>query len=671
MTKRMSKRFTWEEIARHNTETDCWVAIYGTVYDVTKFLTHHPGGVKAFMQVAGGDATHAFKNYHKHSAKALGKYGSRLVIGRLAKGEVKSPSTSGTFLSCGTPPGRQSPPLAQFPADDAKGYPAKHPSSISPPSLLSRAKNGLVSLTADIAGLGLRALSNFVVEPALAVDRFIRPIRGIPKNEDGSPTKVAIVGAGCSGLSAAWLLQQTEGFDYTVFEAQPRVGGHAYTIDYKGKDGKHINIDMGFIFGGWYTYSNLLEMMKSIGAETIDSELSTMADVDGYRYASDTAGICDSHGQGRKKLKEWMHPDGRSECVRFQALCERFYENPLFNLLPFRIFLDIYGFSWDFRNLYLKPTLVLLFVGEHMVFDMPSRLIFNMFAGNNKQADLIHGHPCFTIKGGTRDWVDKLVKVLAPKSVKLNTPVREVTRITEKNGKPKVLLRTDKGLEVFDHVLFSCGAKAAALCLQNQSALEKYIFKQIRYETAAVLVLHRDHTFLTQFTEGNEASRKHLRNFNYRAVKGEPQCEVTGLMHEISQQEPTTDAPPFSEEFQKEIPVLTLNPLRKPKAEILHEKYCVFHQEDLWHLLITRVLLPQIQGSGNVWYGATWTNWIGHASGIDAGMVIATRLGANMAIKSETARDVYFDMAARDMLGHRFDWRRSVRAERPILRAAL
>eukprot|EP01083_Nonionella_stella_P211694 765129_1 len=296
----------------------------------------------------------------------------------------------------------------------------------------------------------------------------------------------------------------------------------------------------------------------------------------------------------------------------------------------------MYGFNQSFRDLYLKPTLVLLFIGEHMVFDMPSRLIFNMFAGNNKQADLIHGFPCFTIKNGTNDWLQKLAKILPVGTIYLNSTVRQVERVTGS----KVIVTADgeikdkygKGIQIYDHVMFACGAKAAALTLMNKSWLEKYIFSQIRYETGALMVLHKDESFIKQF--GNKTK---LRNFNYRSITSLPQCEVSGYMHQISQQEATHEA------IQ---PILTFNPLRKPKGEIIHEKYCVIHQEDLWHLIITRLLLPSIQGNGNIWYGATWTNWIGHASGVDAGMVIATRLGANYTIKSPIARGVYFDMAA-------------------------
>lgn len=53
-----------EEIAKHNTEQDCWVIIRNIVYDLTKFLPDHPGGKKAIMLFAGKDATEEFDMLH-------------------------------------------------------------------------------------------------------------------------------------------------------------------------------------------------------------------------------------------------------------------------------------------------------------------------------------------------------------------------------------------------------------------------------------------------------------------------------------------------------------------------------------------------------------------------------------------------------------------------------
>ena len=47
------KTFTFEDIQKHTTRSDCWVVIEGKVYDVTKFLDEHPGGGDLLVQASG------------------------------------------------------------------------------------------------------------------------------------------------------------------------------------------------------------------------------------------------------------------------------------------------------------------------------------------------------------------------------------------------------------------------------------------------------------------------------------------------------------------------------------------------------------------------------------------------------------------------------------------
>mmetsp|Transcript_88151 Transcript_88151/g.172456 ORF Transcript_88151/g.172456 Transcript_88151/m.172456 type:complete len:82 (+) Transcript_88151:103-348(+) len=72
---------TAEEVAKHNTEGDCWVIIGDEVYDVTKFLKDHPGGKKSIVMFAGKDGTEEFDMLHDR--KVIKKYG-------LDAGTVKS-----------------------------------------------------------------------------------------------------------------------------------------------------------------------------------------------------------------------------------------------------------------------------------------------------------------------------------------------------------------------------------------------------------------------------------------------------------------------------------------------------------------------------------------------------------------------------------------------------
>eukprot|EP00743_Colponemidia_sp_Colp-15_P000193 GILK01000224.1.p1 GENE.GILK01000224.1~~GILK01000224.1.p1 ORF type:complete len:634 (-),score=126.45 GILK01000224.1:104-1963(-) len=75
-----------EEVAKHNTEKDCWVIINGQVLDVTHFLKDHPGGAKAIMMFAGKEASEEFNMLHKPDV--VEKYAPETVIG-VAKGGAK------------------------------------------------------------------------------------------------------------------------------------------------------------------------------------------------------------------------------------------------------------------------------------------------------------------------------------------------------------------------------------------------------------------------------------------------------------------------------------------------------------------------------------------------------------------------------------------------------
>ena len=82
--------FTEDEVSEHSTKDDLWLIIHGGVYDVTKYLTEHPGGELVLLQSAGTDATDEFEdNGHSDDARELmAKY----KIGDLKVDEKIKPS---------------------------------------------------------------------------------------------------------------------------------------------------------------------------------------------------------------------------------------------------------------------------------------------------------------------------------------------------------------------------------------------------------------------------------------------------------------------------------------------------------------------------------------------------------------------------------------------------
>ena len=83
--------------------------------------------------------------------------------------------------------------------------------------------------------------------------------------------KIAVIGTGISGLSAAWLLQQT--CDVSVFEQAPRIGGHAHTVEVAHDTGT-TPVDMGFIVYNEFTYPNLVALFDHLGVATQATDMS-------------------------------------------------------------------------------------------------------------------------------------------------------------------------------------------------------------------------------------------------------------------------------------------------------------------------------------------------------------------------------------------------------------
>eukprot|EP01118_Nematostelium_gracile_P012697 TRINITY_DN4676_c0_g1_i1.p1 TRINITY_DN4676_c0_g1~~TRINITY_DN4676_c0_g1_i1.p1 ORF type:complete len:1338 (-),score=335.21 TRINITY_DN4676_c0_g1_i1:47-4060(-) len=85
-----NREISMEEVAKHNTENDCWVVVNGQVLDVSKFLPDHPGGKKAILIYAGKDASAEFNMLHKPDV--VEKYAPESIIGRLAGTPVTTPA---------------------------------------------------------------------------------------------------------------------------------------------------------------------------------------------------------------------------------------------------------------------------------------------------------------------------------------------------------------------------------------------------------------------------------------------------------------------------------------------------------------------------------------------------------------------------------------------------
>ena len=99
--------------------------------------------------------------------------------------------------------------------------------------------------------------------------------------ECDQPMEIAVIGAGISGMSAAWLLSQRH--NVTVYESQDRCGGHSHTVDAPRPGGGSTPVDMGFIVYNDTNYPNLVALFDHLGVPTKASEMTFSVSLDDGR----------------------------------------------------------------------------------------------------------------------------------------------------------------------------------------------------------------------------------------------------------------------------------------------------------------------------------------------------------------------------------------------------
>lgn len=409
--------------------------------------------------------------------------------------------------------------------------------------------------------------------------------------------KVAIVGAGTAGLHAAWTLQQA-GIDFEVYEAADYLGGHAYAPVYTPEEGEPFACDVGFIFGSPTDYQEMKVLMDWYGVERNPSELSMSGEVNGYKWASG--------------------PNVAEEAKRFQKLAEEQHKEPKWNLVPFGFWLNMNGFSEDFRKQYITPMMSVLFITDLGLYEISTRFMLNMAAGRIQWVDFLKGAPAWTVKGGSVAYYKKLSATFLGK-IHLSTPVAKVTR---KGEKVEVVAYGPDGkatTKSYDDVILAVPGDVAHSLLQDKDWLEDFVLGEVRYRDAEV-VLHTDDSLLPE--------EKYLRHYNYYQDEAHgDEFELTGVMNWVHGAGEMTPRP-----------IGSLNPLRPidPEKEILRRGWR-HHGMDLWHLALMLEVMPKIQGRGGVWYAGDWVTVIGHGPAMRTGMAAACNVGAKTRVKKAPA----------------------------------
>lgn len=423
---------------------------------------------------------------------------------------------------------------------------------------------------------------------------FQMPKGPLPVDQNARGQRVAVIGSGISGLSAAWLLSTRH--DVTVFEADPRIGGHSNTHSVGG-----LPVDTGFIVYNAVTYPNLTALFAHLGVATRATDMGFAVSLDQGRleYAGGDLGGLFAQGSNLVSPRFWSM---LADLVKFYRRAPR--DLPSLRDETLGAYLDRLGAGAAFRDDHLYPMAAAIWsTPAAMVADAPAGA-FIRFCENHGLLKLGARPVWRTVEGGSRAYVAALTAPFASR-IRTACPVTAVRRYAA-----GVAIESAAGQEHFDAVIIATHADAALAMLPDADADEARVLGAFGYRRNRA-VLHGDPAVMPR-------RRRVWSAWNYAAdgSGGDLQLSVTYWMNRLQTWLPK-DQPLF----------VSLNPLVEPDPALVHGEWSYDHpvfdrtaeraQAEIW----------QISGRRRTWFCGAHLGAGFHEDGLQSGLAVAEALG--------------------------------------------
>jgi predicted NAD/FAD-binding protein len=316
-----------------------------------------------------------------------------------------------------------------------------------------------------------------------------------------SRPRVAIVGAGVSGISAAYELRgRTE---LTIFERDERPGGHANTVGVRD-GGRDLGIDTGFIVFNRRTYPQLSAFFEELGVESLDhSGGFNFFDMDsGLQYG--TAELDLGKEEVRARYPEQFVNIWR-EARRFHRRGQRDYVRGRTNV-PMGEYLEAGGYSEDFKYSYvILLGSAVWSVPAELIWEMPASTVIGFFMTHDPGGLGGREIDWKTVSDGSRRYVGRALEEIDPE-LRLST---EVTAVRELPDGVEVDT-AGGGAERFDAAVVATHADQALAILEEPGDLARRVLSSVRYAPSTA-TLHSDPSVLPP-------DRSRWQSWNYGRV---------------------------------------------------------------------------------------------------------------------------------------------------------
>jgi len=412
--------------------------------------------------------------------------------------------------------------------------------------------------------------------------------------------KIAVIGAGISGLTSAYVLQKEH--DVTVFESGDTIGGHTATKDIE-VDGQHYAVDTGFIVYNDWTYPNFIKLMDELGVKSQPTEMSfsVSCELSGLEYGGNNLNTLFAQ---RSNIFSPKYISMIKDILRFnKSSIEDLDSGKIAPDATLGDYLQANGYGQMFIEKYLVPMGSAIWSASiDSMFKFPL-LFFVRFFKNHGLLSVNNRPQWRVIKGGSKEYLEPLTASFKD-NIHTSSPIASVVR--DSDG---VTITTETGgVHRFDQVVIASHSDQALAMLSDASEAEKSVLGAMPYQENDV-VLHTDDSLLPD-------KRLAWSSWNYWLREADQERAILTYDMNILQ---SIDAPVTF--------CVTLNATQEIAPDKILGRYNYSHPVFSLESVAASQRWQEINGVNNTWFcGAYWANGF-HEDGVKSALKVTEALG--------------------------------------------
>jgi len=406
-----------------------------------------------------------------------------------------------------------------------------------------------------------------------------------------APKRIAVIGAGISGMAAAYHL--STGNSVTLFEAENRLGGHARTV-VAGKNGDQP-VDTGFIVFNYVNYPGLTKLFDELDVPVAKSNMSFAASIGGGRIEYGLASLSALFAQ-KRNLANPAFLRMLRDLIKFNTEAEKLATDATITLGEF---LDQMKMGRWFRDYYLTPFSGAIWsTPKDEIMDFPAQALIRFFRNHNlMQAN--GQHQWYTVQGGSIEYVSRLDRAMRARGVdiRLACPIDGVRRTAI-----GVEIKQAGHVEQFDEVVFATHSDDSLRLLTDATPAEAAALGAVRYQPNE-MVLHADPSAMPK-------RRITWSSWNYteRAGHEDGPIDLTYWMNSL---QPIPEADPL---------FVTLNSRAPIDDRLVYDSATFRHPVYDLAALAAQGTIREMNGANATWFCGAWMKNGFHEDGYASAM---------------------------------------------------